>query len=70
MGAKFKMAPETYIFVILLSKHQFFTDFKNLDCILELLFIDFFFSKIQNGEFFEDDVIFEKLFFSNRSFPP
>jgi hypothetical protein len=62
---KFKMASETCFFVILLPKLQFSTDFKNLDCIRSVfLLINFcrknLFSKIQNGGFFEDDVIFEK----------
>jgi hypothetical protein len=64
MAKIFKMASETCIFVILVSKLQFLTDFKNLDYIRSVFlfsnFCGFFFSKIQNGGFFEDDVIFEK----------
>jgi hypothetical protein len=46
-------------------KIQFLTDFKNLDCIRSVFLLSNFcwknfFSKIQNGGFFEDDVIFEK----------
>jgi hypothetical protein len=33
MATKFKMASETYIFLILLSKLQISTDFKKLECI-------------------------------------
>jgi hypothetical protein len=53
MAAKFKMASETYTFVILLSKLKFSTDLKSLDCGRSVfLFSNFcrknFFSRIQN----------------------
>jgi hypothetical protein len=65
MAEIFKISSETCIFVILVSKLQFLTDFKNPDCIRSvcLLFIfcrKNFFSKIQNGGLFEDDVNFDK----------
>jgi hypothetical protein len=64
MDAKFKMASEIFIFVVLLSILQFLTDFKNIECIQRVFLTSnlsiFFFSKIQNGGFFDDDVIFEK----------
>jgi hypothetical protein len=66
MATKLKMASETYIFLILLSKLQLSTDFKKLECIQSVFLLSnfyrkkLFFSKIQNGGFFEDDVIFEK----------
>jgi hypothetical protein len=66
MATKSKMASETNIFLILLSKLQFSTDFKKLECIhygKNLV------SKIQKSGFFEDDVIFEKNdFFSNGNY--
>jgi hypothetical protein len=63
MATKFKMAAGTYISLILLSNLQFSTDFKKL-------YRKNFFSKIQNGGFFEDDVIFEKkLTFFKRVVP-
>jgi hypothetical protein len=77
MATKFKMASETYIFLILLSKLQFSTDFKKLECIRSVFLLSnfyrkYFFSKIQNGGFFEDDVNFEKkstFFQTGRSHP-
>jgi hypothetical protein len=60
MAEKFKMVSETCIFEILLSKLQFSTDFKNLDCIRSVFllsnFLDFCSFKVKNGEFFEDFV--------------
>jgi hypothetical protein len=44
MTKKFKMVSETFIFLILLSKLQFSTDFKNLECIRSV-FLSFFFQK-------------------------
>jgi hypothetical protein len=70
MAEKLKMASETKIFVIFLSKLQFSTDFKNLDCVRS--FRKKTFSKIQNGGFFEDDVIFgdkSTFFQQGRSHP-
>jgi hypothetical protein len=63
VAAKFKMASVTCTFVILLSKLQFSTDFKCIQSVFLLSnFCRIFFSKIQNGGIFEDDVIFEKTF--------
>jgi hypothetical protein len=78
MAEIFKMASETCIFVIFVSKLQFLTDFKNFDCIRSVFLLsnfcrkNFFFSKIQNGGFFEDDAIFEKksTFFQKGPFHP
>jgi hypothetical protein len=77
MATKFKMASETNNFFILPSKLQFSTDFKKLECIRSAFLLSNFyrkhyFSKIQNGGFFEDDVIFEKkstFFQTGRSHP-
>jgi hypothetical protein len=61
MAAKFKITSETCIFVILFSKLQFPTNFKNFECFQSAFLVSKnFFQKIQNGGFFEDDVIFEK----------
>jgi hypothetical protein len=65
MAEIFKMASETCIFVILVSKLQFLTDSKNLACIRSVFLLSNscsknLFTKIQNGGFFEDYVIFEK----------
>jgi hypothetical protein len=55
MAKKFKMASETYIFLILLSKLQFSTDFKKLECIRSVFslsnFCRFFFQKSQMADF-------------------
>ena len=65
MAAKYKMASKTYVFVFLLPNLQFSSQFKNLFCIQSVLILSNFyrknfFSKIQNGGFFQDDVIFQK----------
>jgi hypothetical protein len=57
MAKNFKMASETYIFLFLLSKLQFSTDFKKLERIRSVFLLSNFyrkklFSKIQNGYFY------------------
>jgi hypothetical protein len=47
-------------FLILLSKLQFSTEIKNLERIQSIFLLYNFFSKIQNGGFSEDVVIYEK----------
>ena len=59
------MATKINIFVFLLSKLHFVSDFKNLFCIQSVCSLSNFhgrniFSKIQNGGIFQDGVIFEK----------
>jgi hypothetical protein len=55
MAEKFKMAPKTKISVILLSKLQFPTDFRNLDCVeasfYYLTFVENFFQKSKMADF-------------------
>ena len=65
MAAKSKMASKTCVFVFSLPHLQFWSDFKNLFCIWSVLQLPNFhrknfFSKIQNGGFFQDGVIFQK----------
>jgi hypothetical protein len=45
MATKFKMASETYSFLILLSKLQFPTDFKKLECIRSVFLLYNFYRK-------------------------
>jgi hypothetical protein len=70
------LTSETYIFLIAL-KTSIFNRFQKLECIRNVFLLTTFyrknvFSKIQNGGFFEDDVIFEKkstIFQTGRSHP-
>jgi hypothetical protein len=57
MAEKFKMASETYIFVILPSKRYFSSDFKT-STAFEASF--YYLNFKENTGFFEYDVIFEK----------
>jgi hypothetical protein len=51
MATKFKMASDTYIFLILLSKLQFSTDFKKLECIRSVFLLSNFYRKSKMADF-------------------
>jgi hypothetical protein len=61
MATKFKMASETYIFKYSFQSLNFQLISKNLNAseasfYYKMFILKNYFSKIQNGEFFEDDV--------------
>jgi hypothetical protein len=70
-AATFKMASETYIFVMLLPKLQLSADFLNaFKASLTTIVEKIFFSKIQNGGFFDDLNFKKKSIFFKRVLPP